>query len=197
MSATKAVTRGELQIFLSSSSSFICLRTFTAGGRKQVAKNDHPVTAAVRLLRNRGVSYKEHQYRYEEHGGTRVGSEALGFPEHMLIKTLVMQTDQKEVFLVLMHGDCEVSVKQLARHLGVRSVDPCDAKTAGRHTGYVFGGTSPFATRSALKVYVEKTIFDLPSILINGGRRGFLVEIAPRVLREFLPVREIEVAIPR
>ncbi len=126
-----------------------------------------------------------------------MGAAELGRSEHMLIKTLVMQTDCKRVVLVLMHGDCEVSTKMLARLLDVKSVEPCDDKTAGRHTGYIFGGTSPFGTRSALPVYVEKTIFDLPSILINGGKRGFLVEIDPDVLRQTLPVEEVEVAIPK
>jgi len=160
-----------------------------------VTKPDYPITAAVRLLREKKVPFRERLYRYEEHGGTRVGASALGIPEHVLIKTLVMETDQKRVLLVLMHGDCEVSTRQLARLLGAKSVEPCDAKTAARHTGYVFGGISPFGTRSCLPVCAEKTIFDLPTILINGGKRGFLVEIAPRVLKDLLPVKEVEVAI--
>jgi len=147
-------------------------------------------------LREKKVPFKQHLYRYQEHGGTSVGAAGLGFPEHMLIKTLVMQTETKSGMLVLMHGDYEVSTRNLARVLGVRSVEPCDEKTAGRLTGYLFGGTSPFGTRSQLPVYVEKTIFELPSILINGGKRGFLVEIDPQVLREALPVMEVEVAIP-
>jgi len=126
-----------------------------------------------------------------------VGAEKLGLPEHTLIKTIVMQTDTKKVILVLMHGDCEVSTKNLARFIGVKTVEPCDDRTASRHTGYEFGGTSPFGTRSTLPVYVEKTIFELPSILINGGKRGFLVEIDPAVLRQTLPVEEVEVAIPK
>jgi Cys-tRNA(Pro) deacylase len=155
------------------------------------------VTPAIRFLREKKIPFKQHLYRYQEHGGTSVGSAELGYPEHMLVKTLVMQTDTKSGMLVLMHGDCEVSTRQLARLLEVKSVAPCDEKTAGRLTGYLFGGTSPFGTHAVLPVYVEKTIFDLPSILINGGKRGFLVEIDPRMLREALPVTEVEVAIPR
>jgi Cys-tRNA(Pro) deacylase len=161
-----------------------------------MVKPDYPVTPAVRFLRDHKVSFKVHLYKYEEHGGTRVGAAELGLPEHVLIKTLVMQSDPKTVFLVLMHGDCEVSTRNLARFMGVKSVEPCEDRTAGRHTGYVFGGTSPFGTRSKLPVYVEKTIFDLPAILINGGKRGFLVEIDPQVLRDILPVTEVEVAVP-
>ncbi len=160
-------------------------------------KPDYPVTPAIRFLREKRVPFKEYMYRYEEHGGTRVGASELGFAEHILIKTLVMQTDQKEVLLVLMHGDCEVSTKRLARFIGVKSVEPCDEKTAARHTGYIFGGTSPFGTRLPLPVYVEKTIFDLPAILINGGKRGFLVGISPLELRKILPVKEVEVALPK
>jgi Cys-tRNA(Pro) deacylase len=158
-------------------------------------KSNSPITPAIRFLRRKNVPYKEHQYRYEERGGTRVGSEELGFSEHILIKTLVMQTDRKEALLVLMHGDCEVSTKQLARFLGAKTIETCDEKTATRHTGYVFGGTSPFGTRRPLPVYAEKTIFDLPFILINGGKRGFLVEIDPNLMRNALPISEVEVAI--
>lgn len=160
-----------------------------------MVKPDYPVTPAVRFLRDHKVPFKVHLYKYEEHGGTHVGASELGLPEHVLIKTLVMQSDPKTVFLVLMHGDCEVSTRNLARFMGVKSVEPCEDRTAGRHTGYVFGGTSPFGTRSKLPVYVEKTIFDLPAILINGGKRGFLVEIDPRILRDILPMTEVEVAI--
>jgi Cys-tRNA(Pro) deacylase len=155
------------------------------------------VTPAIRFLQQKKIPFKQHLYRYQEHGGTSVGSEELGYPEHVLVKTLVMQTDTQCGMLVLMHGDCEVSTRQLARLLGVKSVVPCDEKTAGRLTGYLFGGTSPFGTRAVLPVYVEKTIFDLPFILVNGGKRGFLVEMDPRMLREVLQVTEVEVAIPK
>jgi Cys-tRNA(Pro) deacylase len=166
-------------------------------GESALTKPESPVTPAIRFLREKRIQFKEHCYRYQEHGGTGVGAVELGYPEHILIKTLVMQTDTKRVILVLMHGDCEVSTKKLARLLGAKSVTPCDDRTAGRHTGYIFGGTSPFGTRASLPVYVEKTIFDLPAVLINGGKRGFLVEIDPHVLRETLPVEEVEVAIPK
>ena len=161
-----------------------------------MTKDAYPVTPAVRFLREKKISFSPHLYDYEEHGGTERGAAELHLPEHVLIKTIVMQTDQKKVFLVLMHGDCEISTKRLARIMNVKSVEPCDERTAGRNTGYQFGGTSPFGTRMPLPVYVEKSIFDLASILINGGKRGFLVEIDPRILREILPVTEVEVAIP-
>jgi len=148
-------------------------------------------------LRERKVAFQQHLYRYQEHGGTSVGASELGYSEHMLIKTLVMQTDTKSGMIVLMHGDCEVSTRSLARFLGIKSIEPCDEKTAGRLTGYLFGGTSPFGTRATMPIYVEKTIFELPKILINGGKRGFLVEMDPRVLKEVLPVQEVEVAIPK
>jgi len=158
---------------------------------------DYPITAAVRLLRERKVEFTPHLYEYEEHGGTRVAALRLGLPEHAMIKTLVMETERRRALLVLMHGDCEVSTKQLARLLGVKTVSPCDERTAQRLTGYQLGGTSPFGTRTPLPVFVEKSILGLPRILINGGKRGFLVEIDPRVLRDILPVTEVETAVAR
>ncbi|MBZ5494934.1 MAG: aminoacyl-tRNA deacylase [Acidobacteriia bacterium] len=160
-----------------------------------MTRSDYPTTPAVRFLREREVEFKAHLYKYQEHGGTRVGALELGLPEHFLVKTLVMETDRHKPLLVLMHGDCEVSTRQLARLLDVKSVSPCDERTATRLTGYLFGGTSPFGARTSLPVYVEKSIFDLPRIFINGGKRGFLVEIDPHVLRNVLPVTEVEVAI--
>jgi Cys-tRNA(Pro) deacylase len=157
--------------------------------------DEFPITPAVRLLRERKINFKPHLYKYQEHGGTRVGAVELGLPEHILIKTLVMETDQHKPLIVLMHGDFEVSTKQLARILGVKTVSPCDERTATRLTGYLLGGTSPFGTRTTMPVCVEKSIFDLPLILINGGKRGFLVEIDPQVLRILFPVTEVEVAI--
>ena len=159
-------------------------------------KEEYPITPAVRFLREKSVGFKPHLYRYQEHGGTRVGAAELNLPEHMLVKTLVMEMDTRKPIIVLMHGDCEVSTKQLARLLGAKSVEPCDERTATRITGYQFGGTSPFGTRMPLPVYAEKSIFDLDSILINGGKRGFLVEIDPRVMRDVLSVTEVSVAIP-
>ena len=153
------------------------------------------MTPAVRFLRERKIDFASHTYKYKEHGGTRVGAQELGLPEHVLIKTLVMETDQRRPMIVLMHGDREVSTKQFARLLGVKSVSPCDERTATRLTGYLFGGTSPFGLRNAFPVYAEKSILDLPRIFINGGKRGFLVEIDPQVLRSALSVTEVEIAI--
>ena len=158
---------------------------------------DYPVTPAVRLLRKKKVAFEPRLYDYVERGGTRHSAEALGVDEHAVVKTLVMETDAHKPLIVLMHGDREVSTKQLARALGVKSVHPCDFAQAQKHTGYLVGGTSPFGTRAHLPVYVERTIFELPVIYINGGKRGFLVEIEPRVLREVLPVEEVEVAIEK
>ncbi len=156
---------------------------------------DYPVTTAVRELRAKGVAFVPHLYAYVEHGGTQVSAEALGVPEHSVGKTIVMETDEKKPLLVLMHGDLEVSAKQLARILGVKHVELCTADIAQRHTRYQFGGTSPFGTRKKLPVYAEKTIFDLPKIFINGGKRGFLVEIDPNELKRVLRASEVEVGI--
>ncbi len=156
---------------------------------------DYPVTPAVRLLRERKVEFEPHLYDYEERGGTRRSAEELGVDEHAVVKTLVMETEAHKPLVVLMHGDREVSTKRLARALGVKAVNPCEPRAAERHTGYLVGGTSPFGTRARLPVYVERTIFQLPKIYINGGKRGFLVSLAPRVLRELLAVEEVEVAI--
>ena len=154
------------------------------------------MTTAVRELRQKEVDFVAHLYNYVEHGGTKISSDSLGVAEHAVIKTLVMETDENKPLLVLMHGDFEVSTKQLARTLGVKHVELCDADTAQRHTGYVFGGTSPFGTKKKLPVYAEKTIFELPVIYINEGKRGFLVEIDPKELKRVLEVTEVEVAIP-
>jgi Cys-tRNA(Pro) deacylase len=158
---------------------------------------DYPVTAAVRLLREKKVEFEPHLYDYVERGGTHHSAEALGVDEHAVVKTLVMETEAHRPLVVLMHGDREVSTKQLARRLGVKSVHPCDFASAQRHTGYLVGGTSPFGTRTRLAVYVERTIFELPVIYINGGKRGFLVSIEPKVLRDLLPIEEVEVAIEK
>ena len=158
---------------------------------------DYPVTPAVRVLREKKVAFEPRLYDYVEHGGTHHSAEALGVDEHAVVKTLVMETDAHKPLIVLMHGDREVSTKQLARVVGVKSVHPCDFAQAQKHTGYLVGGTSPFGTRAHLPVYVERTIFELPAIYINGGKRGFLVEIEPRVLRDVLKVEEVEVAIEK
>jgi Cys-tRNA(Pro) deacylase len=156
---------------------------------------DYPVTPAVRLLREKKVEFEPHLYDYVERGGTSHSAEALGVDEHAVVKTLVMEADAHSPLIVLMHGDREVSTRQLARHLGVKSVHPCDFAEAQKHTGYLVGGTSPFGTRTKLHVYAERTIFDLPVIYINGGKRGFLVSIDPRVLKEVLHAEEVEVAV--
>ncbi|MEW6128980.1 MAG: Cys-tRNA(Pro) deacylase [Acidobacteriota bacterium] len=160
-----------------------------------MAKADYPITQAVRVLRDKKITFTPHLYDYQEKGGTRRSSEELGVDEHTVVKTLVMEDEARRALIVLMHGDREVSTKQLARQLGVKSIQPCDPNTAQKHTGYLVGGTSPFGTRANLPVYVERTVFALPKIYINGGKRGFLVEINPQVLREVLPVTEVEVAI--
>ena len=155
----------------------------------------YPVTPAVRWLREKKVEFVPHLYDYEEKGGTRHSAVSLGVDEHVVVKTLVMETDVRKPLIVLMHGDRQVSTKNLARTLGVKSVQPCAPETATKHTGYLVGGTSPFGTRVALPVYVEQTIFELQKIFINGGKRGFLVEIEPQALRNLSPLQEVNVAI--
>jgi Cys-tRNA(Pro) deacylase len=156
---------------------------------------DYPVTPAVRLLREKKVEFEPHLYDYVERGGTHHSADELGVEEHAVVKTLVMETDAHKPLIVLMHGDREVSTKNLARHLGVKSVQPCDFARAQKHTGYLVGGTSPFGTRLHMHVYAERTIFELPKIYINGGKRGFLVSIDPKVLKDVLHAEEVEVAI--
>jgi Cys-tRNA(Pro) deacylase len=154
-----------------------------------------PVTPAVRALRAAGVSFSDHPYRYEEHGGTAASSRALGVDEHAVIKTLVMEDDHQRPLIVLMHGDREVSTRQLARHIGVKSVSPCSPAVASRHSGYLVGGTSPFGTRKAMPVYVERSILELDRIYLNGGKRGYLIGIAPQVLLELLQPEQVDVAV--
>lgn len=152
-------------------------------------------TPATVLLKQHGIRYTEHVYAYVEHGGTRVSAEALGVDEHAVVKTLVMEDEAKRPMIVLMHGDREVSTKNLARQIGVKRVEPCGPEVAQRHSGYQVGGTSPFGTRKALPVYVEKTILALPKIYINGGRRGFLVGIDPKALARVLQPTLVEVGL--
>jgi Cys-tRNA(Pro) deacylase len=149
-------------------------------------------TPATQWLRRRGVAFTEHVYEYVEHGGTKVSSRALGVPEHEVVKTLVMEDEDGQPLLVLMHGDRKVSTKNLARQIGRKRIEPCAPETAQRHTGYLVGGTSPFGTRKELPVFVEASVLALERIYINGGRRGYLVGIAPSVLTSALgavPVR--------
>ena len=152
---------------------------------------DFPVTQAVRFLREKKVNFTPHLYDYVEKGGTRESARQLGVDEHSVVKTLIFETNEKMPLIVLMHGDRQVSSKNLARHLGVKSVEPSTPERASKFTGYMFGGTSPFGTRTVMPVYVESTIFELDKIYINGGKRGFLVEIEPRVLREVLRIEEV------
>jgi Cys-tRNA(Pro) deacylase len=149
-----------------------------------MAKKDKHVseTPATQALRAAGVAFTEHVYDYVEHGGTAESSRQLGVPEREVVKTLVMQNERAEPLIVLMHGDKQVSTKNLARAIGAKSVEPCKPDVAQRHSGYLVGGTSPFGTRKAMPVYVEATVLELPRILINGGRRGYLVGIEPAVL---------------
>ena len=160
-------------------------------------KPDLPITPAVRFLRSRKVVFKPHFYPYEEHGGTGRAATMLKVPEHEVIKTLVMEKEDRQPLIVLQHGNCQVSTKQLARVLGAKRIVPCDEAAAQRHTGYQVGGTSPFGTRKTLPVYVEKSILDLDRLFINGGKRGFLVEIVPDDLLRTLPVQTVEVALEK
>jgi Cys-tRNA(Pro) deacylase len=155
-----------------------------------MAKDKTPVSPAVRMLREHHVAFTDHLYDYEERGGTAVSARELGVDEHAVVKTLVMEDDAKRPLVVLMHGDRKVSTKELARTLGVKTIQPCNPETANRHSGYMVGGTSPFGTRKPMPVYMERTILDLPRIFINGGKRGYLVGIEPaeavRVLKPVL-----------
>jgi Cys-tRNA(Pro) deacylase len=154
-----------------------------------------PSTPATRLLRQQGVAYTEHPYRYEEHGGTAVSARELGVDEHAVVKTLVMEDEAGAPLVVLMHGDREVSTKALARQLGKRAIQICKPEVAQRHSGYLVGGTSPFGTRKAMPVYVERTVLGLDRVYINGGSRGFLLGIAPAELTRVLGATPIDVAI--
>lgn len=160
-----------------------------------MAKVKLPVTAAVRVLRQAGVSFGEHPYQYEEKGGTAVSARELGVEEHRVIKTLIMEDESKAPLVVLMHGDRQVSTKELARVIGAKSVAPCTPDTANRHSGYMVGGTSPFGTRKQMPVYVEETILELPLIYINGGHRGFLVSMPPAELVRVLKPVAVKVGI--
>ena len=157
-------------------------------------KEHAPATPATTFLRSNDVSFTEHLYSYVEHGGTAESARQLGVDEHVVIKTLVMQDQDGKPLIVLMHGDCQVSLKNLARQIGVKRVEPCKPEVAQRHTGYQVGGTSPFGTRKELPVYVERTILELPSIFINGGNRGFLIRVAPQVLTNFLDTKPVACA---
>ena len=162
-----------------------------------MAKKDKHVseTPATQWLRSQGVVFTEHPYDYVDHGGTAESARQLGVDEHAVVKTLVMQDDKAQPLVVLMHGDRQVSTKNLARAIGVKSVEPCKPEVAQRHSGYLVGGTSPFGLRKAMPVFVEESVLALPKIHINGGRRGFLVGIEPSVLTARLGARPVHCAL--
>ena len=161
-----------------------------------MSRDKTPMTPAVRALKEARVPFTEHPYKYVEHGGTASFAREFGVDEHAVIKTLIMEDDAKKTLVVLMHGDREVSTKELARILGVKTVQPCTPETAERHSGYMVGGTSPFGLRKALPIYMEQTILELPRIYINGGKRGFLVGLDPKELARVLKPTPVNVAIP-
>lgn len=154
-----------------------------------------PETPATKFLRQHNAVYSSHLYAYEEHGGTKVCSRELGVDEHSVVKTLIMEDESGKPIIVLMHGDCQVSTKELARQVGCKKIEPCKPEAANRHTGFLIGGTSPFGTKKKMPVYIEKTILDLAQTYINGGRRGYLVGIEPRELMRLLDPRIVEVAL--
>ena len=159
-------------------------------------KNTHvSETPATQMLRAHKVEFTEHPYDYVEHGGTEESARQLGLDEHAVVKTLVMQDQDAKPLIVLMHGDCKVSTKNLARQIGAKSVEPCKPEVANRHSGYLVGGTSPFGTRRDMPVYIEETILALPRIAINGGRRGYLVQLAPEVCTRLLDARPVHCAL--
>jgi Cys-tRNA(Pro) deacylase len=160
-----------------------------------MTKDRLPVTAAVRVLREHGVDFTHHPYAYEPRGGTEVSARELGVDEHAVIKTLVMEDDARHPLIVLMHGDREVSTKNLARLLKVKTIAPCEPAVADRHSGYQVGGTSPFGTRHPMPVYMERSIAALPRVYVNGGRRGYLVGMAPAELARVLKPTLVDVAV--
>jgi len=162
-----------------------------------MTKDRHPVTAAVRMLREHGVAFTHHPYEYVERGGTEVSARELGVAEHAVIKTLVMEDDHGHPLVVLMHGDREVSTKNLARFLGVKAIAPCAPAIADRHSGYQVGGTSPFGTRRAMPVYMERSIADLEYLYVNGGKRGYLVGMTSADLVRVLKPTRVDVAIAK
>lgn len=154
---------------------------------------DHPITPAIRVLREKKVEFEPFVFDYVEKGGTKHSAEVLGVDEHCVIKTLVFETDERQPLIVLMHGDAQVSTKNLARILNVKTVQPAAPDKAAKLTGYLVGGTSPFGIKTKMPIFVESTIFDLPRIYINGGKRGFLIAIAPTVLTDVLAAQTVSV----
>ncbi len=161
-----------------------------------MAKKEHvSETPATQWLKARKVAYTEHPYEYLEHGGAQHSAAVLGWDPFTVVKTLIMQDQDAKPLVVLMHGNRKVSTKNLARQIGAKSVEPCAPETANRHSGYLVGGTSPFGTRKPMPVFIEETILGLPRILINGGRRGFLVGIDPKVCVEALGAKPVQCAL--
>jgi Cys-tRNA(Pro) deacylase len=160
-----------------------------------LTKEHFSTTPAIRVMKEKGIAFALHPYKYEEKGGTEVAARDLRVDEYQVVKTLVMEDDSKAPFIMIMHGNRHVSTKNMARILGVKSVNACDPKAAEKHTGYVVGGTSPFGTRKPLTVYVEATILDLPRIFINAGKKGLLAEMAPSELQRVLNARPVTAAI--
>jgi Cys-tRNA(Pro) deacylase len=154
-----------------------------------------PETPATRFLRQHGIAFSGHPYAYEEHGGTAVSARELNVDEHVVIKTLIMENENAQPLIVLMHGDRKVSTRELARQAGCKRIEPCRPEVANRHSGFLVGGTSPFGTRKKMPVYMERTILDASLIYINGGRRGFLVGIHPHDILRVLQAELVEVAL--
>jgi len=162
---------------------------------RAMSKSKHvSETPATQMLRRAGVAFGEHPYEYVEHGGTGESARQLGVDEHRIVKTLVMEDEHAKPLIVLMHGDCKVSTKNLARQIGAKRVEPCKPEVANRHSGYLVGGTSPFGTKKAMPVYVESTILELDQIWLNGGRRGYLVSLAPAALTSLLGAKPVQCA---
>jgi Cys-tRNA(Pro) deacylase len=155
----------------------------------------HSATPATTVLDQHGVRYSEHAFEYKEHGGTSHSSAMLGVPEHQVVKTLIMENERAEPLVVLMHGDRKVSTKELARQAGMKRIAPCKPEVAQRHSGYLVGGTSPFGTRKRMPVFLERSVLGLPRIYINGGRRGFLLQMEPSELVRVLSPVLVDVAI--
>ena len=168
----------------------------TDRNRGTMSKKEHvSETPATQFLRKQGVAFTEHPYEYEEHGGTEVSARELGVDEHHVVKTLIMQDEAAKPLVVLMHGDRKVSTKNLARQIGCKSVEPCKPEVANRHSGYLVGGTSPFGTKKAMPVYVEKTVLELDKIYVNGGQRGYLIGIAPAAMQAVLKMTPVDCAL--
>ncbi|HAS52586.1 MAG TPA: Cys-tRNA(Pro) deacylase [Gammaproteobacteria bacterium] len=158
-------------------------------------KEKFPVTPATRWLQTHGITFNGHLYPYQERGGTAHSAQSLGVDEHQVIKTLIMENEHRQPLIVLMHGDRQVSTKELARLLGVKTIAPCDPAVASKHSGYLVGGTSPFGVRKAMPVYLESSILDLPLIYLNGGKRGFLISLPPAEVQRLLQPTLVNIAI--